>query len=156
MAMCPTEYKRDGDASWNWPWMHPPSYPGRIWYTHMLNFCFALFLFVVFVVVLAVTDVGMMMMQSGMMKGGFNNTTATSYQSYLEGRPCPRYIMLQLGLLESPSVRPTVGWQFELALTHSLTLFLCLFCFHFPLPEIFLSVSYLSLNWLHSELILQW
>ncbi|XP_033609652.1 calcium-activated potassium channel slowpoke isoform X8 [Cryptotermes secundus] len=28
--------------------------------------------------------VGMMMMQSGMMKGGFNNTTATSYQSYLE------------------------------------------------------------------------
>ncbi|XP_033609656.1 calcium-activated potassium channel slowpoke isoform X12 [Cryptotermes secundus] len=29
--------------------------------------------------------VGMMMMQSGMMKGGFNNTTATSYQSYLEG-----------------------------------------------------------------------
>lgn len=80
-----------------------------MWYMDMLNFCFALFLFVVFVVVLAVTDVGMMMMQSGMMKGGFNNTTATSYQSYLEGRPCPHYIMLQLGLLESPSVRPTIG-----------------------------------------------
>ncbi|XP_021920883.1 calcium-activated potassium channel slowpoke isoform X9 [Zootermopsis nevadensis] len=28
--------------------------------------------------------VGMMMMQTGMMKGGFSNTTATSYQSYLE------------------------------------------------------------------------
>lgn len=73
-----------------------------------ITFLFALFLFVVCVVVLAVTDVGMMMMQTGMMKGGFSNTTATSYQSYLEGRPCPRYVMLQLGLLE-PSLCLTVG-----------------------------------------------
>lgn len=74
-----------------------------------VTFLFALFLFVVCVVVLAVTDVGMMMMQTGMMKGGFSNTTATSYQSYLEGRPCPRYVMLQLGLLEPPPLCPTVG-----------------------------------------------
>jgi len=131
--------------------MHPPTCPGRIWYTKILNFCFALFLFVVCVVVLAVTDVGMMMMQSGMMKGGFNNTTATSYQSYLEGRPCPRSVMLQLGLLEPP-VRPAIGLQLFISLTHSVTFFLPVVSFPL-LPEFFLSLFVLCLNKSHSELI---
>lgn len=145
--------KRDGRASWNWPWMHPPTCPGRIWYTKVLNFCFALFLFVVCIVVLAVTDVGMMMMQSGMKKGGFNNTTATSYQSYLEGRPCPRSVMLQLGLLKPP-VRPTIGLQ--LFISHSLSHIFSVCCFLSPLPEFFLSHFVLCLNESHSELIVYW